>query len=695
VPASPARAPAAASPFARYRALGLGLALALAVFAVYARTLPYAFLWDDDSHVSANPRVTEPGGLRAIWTTAEANYFPLVLTHFRLQHALWGLDPAGYHAVTILCHALSALLLWRVLLALRLPGAWLGAALWALHPVQVESVAWICELKNTQSAIFFLAAIWCWLKWLEVAPVSDRRFAAPPATDAATEHRSETGATPGRSLAARARLAYLCALACAVCALLSKPSTVMLPVVLALLAWWRCGAPRLRDGIALAPFFALSAVAAAWTIWEQRHHSGALGAEWNQSLLERLAIAGKTTWFYLGKLAWPHPLTFIYPRWATTATAVDLAPALAAIAAFAGLAWLAWRRAAARSALLAAACFGALLFPVLGFFNVYFFRYAFVGDHFQYLASMAPLALLAAGLAALPRKIFLPVAAALLVAGGALSFRQCADYRDNETLWRATVARNPAAWMAWFNLGPVCVAAGKHADGIAAFRTGLALRPDNAPALNDLGAVLTLTGDPVAAERVLRRAIVMQPEFPIAHNNLGNALAALGRREEAIAAYAEAIRLARDYVEALDNLGAQLAETGQHAEAIRSFEAALRLRPLHAGVRGHLARALREHGLAFAAAGRWAEAIPELQRATRFAPRDTGAQAALAVALVNAGRLDEALPVFQAALALDPKSADLHENFSQLLGALGRKREAFAEMETAAALRRATPARRP
>ena len=156
------------------RPLILGALLFAAVVAAYAGTLAHGFIWDDDLHVFANPRIIGPQGLREIWTTAAANYFPLVLTNFRVQHALWGLAPAGYHAVTILCHALGALLLWRVLLALRVPGAWLGAALWALHPVQVESVAWISELKNTQSGIFFLLSIWFWLKWIEVGPVSDR-----------------------------------------------------------------------------------------------------------------------------------------------------------------------------------------------------------------------------------------------------------------------------------------------------------------------------------------------------------------------------------------------------------------------------------------------------------------------------------------------------------------------------------------
>jgi hypothetical protein len=212
-----------------YRRLLPGAILAGLIVAAYAWSLRGEFLWDDDLHITANPTIIGPLGLKEIWTTARANYFPLVLTNFWVQHALWGLAPFGYHAVTIACHALCAVLLWRVLLALRVPGAWLGAALWALHPVQVESVAWISELKNTQSGIFFLLSIWCWLKWLGVGRVLN-----PPAEP---RRSLEDGLKPRP--ANGGRLFYFLALGCALLAILSKPSTVMLPVALALIAWWR------------------------------------------------------------------------------------------------------------------------------------------------------------------------------------------------------------------------------------------------------------------------------------------------------------------------------------------------------------------------------------------------------------------------------------------------------------------------
>mgnify|MGYP003347401355 FL=1 len=228
----------------RFRVALAAAALAAAVVLAYAGSLRGGFLWDDDLHITANPTIIGPLGLKEIWTTARANYFPLTLTSFWLQHAAWGLEPLGYRLVTLACHLAAAFLLWRVLVRLRVPGAWLGAALWALHPVQAESVAWICELKNTQSAVFFLAAILCHLRWREFSP------------------------------GAFGRRWYAAALACALLAILSKPSTVMLPVVLALLGWWESRRWTWRDVVLLGPFLALSAMAAGRTIWEQRHKIG-------------------------------------------------------------------------------------------------------------------------------------------------------------------------------------------------------------------------------------------------------------------------------------------------------------------------------------------------------------------------------------------------------------------------------------
>src|SRR6266496_348682 len=349
----------------------LGLFLIGAIFLAYAQTRHAGFIWDDESHLTQNPCIVGPLGLKEIWTSTQAVYYPLVLTTFWILHKFFGLNPSPYHMLNVLMHAGSAALLWRVLRQLNVRGAWLGAALWALHPVMVQSVAWVTELKNTQSCLFYLLSIFCFLK-VDANETSDRvrwwRFGW--------------------------------ALLFFVLAIVSKPSTVMLPGVLALCVWWRRGRIRWRDIANLIPFVLISALASAWTIWEQKFHSGASGAEWAQTWPDRLIIAGRAIWFYLGKLVWPHPLIFIYPRWEIHSWQwMAYLPLLAATLGLIVLWALPGR--AGRALFFAAAYYVVSLFPVLGFFSVYFFRYSFVSDHFQYLASMGPLALAGAAIATL------------------------------------------------------------------------------------------------------------------------------------------------------------------------------------------------------------------------------------------------------------------------------------------------------
>jgi hypothetical protein len=353
--------------------LGGALLLALVVLA-YLPVLQAGFIWDDDKHLTENPCIVGPLGFAGIWTTAEATYYPLVLTTFWVEHALWGFAPLPYHLVNVLVHGACGVVLWLVLAKLRVPGAWAGAALWALHPVHVESVAWVTELKNTQSGVFFLLAILSFLKWRESRTLDGGR---------------------GRSMH------YALALVCAVAAILSKSSTVMLPVVLGLCSWWEERRWRWRSAAPLVPFFLISALASGWTIWEQKFHSGAIGTAWAQSWPERFIIAGRDVWFYLGKLAWPHPLVFIYPRWQIDAShPLAYLPLLAGVGA--GLYGWRQRHGWGRPLCFAFAYFAVSLFPVLGFFDVYYFRFSFVADHFQYLASMGPLALVGAAIARFP-----------------------------------------------------------------------------------------------------------------------------------------------------------------------------------------------------------------------------------------------------------------------------------------------------
>ena len=416
------------------------------VFVSYARVFNAGFIWDDESHLTRNPCIVGPLGLKEVWTSGQAVYYPLVLTTFWTVHKFAGLSPWPYHLLNVFSHAASAVLLWQVLRQLNARGAWLGAALWALHPVMVQSVAWVTELKNTQSGFFYLLSIFCFLK-----------------SDAAIQGRA-ISSSPLRRSGDRRSLLFASSLVFFILATLSKPSVVMLPVVLFLCIWWRTGRTRRHDVLALVPFVLISAVASVWTIFEQKYHAGATGTEWAQTWPERFIIAGRAIWFYLAKLAWPYPLIFIYPRWETNSS--QLIAYLPVVAALAGLLALWLIRAKwSRAIFFAAAYYVVSLFPVLGFFSVYFFRYSFVSDHFQYLASMGPLALAGAGivtgcsrlpatrrLSALPSTsrhgavVTTPLVAIcglLLVSLGFLTWRQTAVYHILVTLYTGTLTKNP------------------------------------------------------------------------------------------------------------------------------------------------------------------------------------------------------------------------------------------------------------
>jgi len=539
------------------------LLLVAFVLVAYTRVFQAGFIWDDESHLTHNPCVVGPLGLKEVWTTAQAVYYPLVLTTFWTVHKVAGLNPLPYHALNVLLHAISALLLWRVLRLLQIRGAWLGAALWALHPVMVQSVAWITELKNTQSCAFYLLSILFFLKWEDGPAPGSRRSHPRP-----RNHRS-----PGFALS----LIFF------LLATLSKPSVVMLPVVLVLCIWWIHSEIRWRDTVALAPFALISIVASAWTIWEQRFHARAVGPEWTQTFPERLIIAGKAIWFYLGKLIWPQPLIFIYPRWDIHAwTLVAYLPLVVAIAALVAM-WLIhtkWSRAS----FFAAAYYVVSLFPVLGFFSVYFFRYSFVSDHFQYLASMGPLALAGAGIATLlggfwekpdqivadpdaPRRsraiIFSSRLRAILIGGlcgivllilAFLTRRQTGQYHDVFALYTKTLRENPACWMAHYNLGIALSEQGQADQAVDQYRQAVALRPDYAEAHYNLARLLVEHGQLGDAIGHYEKATAINPADAEAQNNLGVTLFGVGRIDDAIAHYRKALEVRPQYAEASCNL---------------------------------------------------------------------------------------------------------------------------------------------
>jgi len=646
------------------------LLLFVFVFIAYTRVFRAGFIWDDESHLTRNPCVIGPLGLKEIWTTAQAVYYPLVLTTFWALHKFVGLNPLPYHTLNVVLHAVSAILLWRVLRLLEVRGAWLGAALWALHPVLVQSVAWVTELKNTQSCVFYLLSILFFLKWQN----RKRAVFRSPQRQGADDRPS---------------LVFALSLIFFLLATLSKPSVVMLPFVLALCIWWMRGKIRWRDTVALAPFALISVVASAWTIWEQRFHARAVGPDWVQTFPERLVIAGKAVWFYLGKLVWPHPLIFIYPRWNVDSSAIVAYLPLLAVTA--GLVALWFIQAKWGRAMFSAVAYYVIsLFPVLGFFSVYFFRYSFVSDHFQYLASMGPLALAGAGIATLlgrfyetpaefvshpdamsrsgaiigsPRQRLILVGGIcgiVLISLGFLTWRQTAQYHDLSVLYTKTLQKNPGCWMAHYNLGIVLSEQGEADQAIDHYQQAVALRSDYAEAHYNLGRLLAEHGRLSDAIVHYERAEAINPADAEVQNNLGVTLFGIGRIDDAVAHYHKALDIRPQYAEASCNLANALIAKDDLDGAIARYRVCLAAIPNQEEAQYNLASALLRRD-------RIDEAIVEYQRVLQMHPESADAHANLGIAWLAKGRPQDARTEYTKALQIAPENLAALSNLAWLL----------------------------
>ncbi|TMB38588.1 MAG: tetratricopeptide repeat protein [Deltaproteobacteria bacterium] len=576
-------------------------ALLAAILLVYRPAWSGGFLWDDAAHLTRGD-LRSWQGLWRIWFDpgATQQHYPLVHSAFWLQQRLWGNDPTGYHLVTVLLHFGAALLVALNLRKLAVPGAYLAAAIFALHPVHVESVAWITELKNTLSAVFYLGAALAWLHFEE----------------------------------RRQLRTWLLALLLFALALCSKTVTATLPAALLLVHWWRRGRPSWRrDVVPLLPFFALGAVAGLFTIWVERRLVGAEGAAFDLSAAQRGLIAGRAAWFYLGKLVWPADLVFIYPRWNVDAVALSqyLYPA-AAVAAVGGL-WA--RRKRFPGALAAALFFLGTLFPALGFFDVYPFLFSFVADHFQYLASIGIIALAASGIASMPRRrAGQGVSLAVLAILAALTWKQSHLYADAETLYRATIRGNPACWMAYNNLAGLLISrdAADEAEGLA--RTALKLKPGYPEAHNNLALALARRGQSDEAIVHYRQAIELSPGYAEARNNLGFALAARGDLDEAIFQYRKALESEPGRAGIHYNLAMALVARGQVLPAVSHLRRAVEMQPDFLEAHNNL-------GILLARSGRLDEAIEQFRQALEIAPGSPEVRKNLDVALGGRRRADD------------------------------------------------------
>lgn len=571
----------------------VGALLVAATAVAYLPALGAGFVWDDDRYVTGNVALRTLDGLRRIWLApgATPQYYPLTFTSFWLERHLFGTTAAPHHLTNVLLHALNALLVWRILARLAVPGAALAAALFALHPVHVESVAWIAERKNVLSGACFLGALDAYL------PVA--------------------GLVPGSPTGARRALALVLFAA----ALLAKTVACTWPVAVLILVWWKRGRVGAADVRPLLPFFAVGAALGGVTIWMERHHVGAVGADWALSPAARVLVAGRAVWFYLAKLVWPWPLSFVYARWTVEPARPGgwLFPALA-IAGLSSLAVLARRR---RAPLAAAAFFVATLAPALGFVDVYPMRYTFVADHYQYLASLGPLVLVAAALARWrPGAPGVALGVALALVLGARTWSRVHVYRDAETLWRDTLVHDPRSMIAHVNLGMELQQRGRTDEAIAEYRAALAVEPGDADAHADLGSLLAARGDTDGARAELEVALRADPDHAVAHVDLGNVLASRNELDGAIAEYRAALRARPAYPDAHANLANVLVLAGRVDEGLGEYAEALRLDPDY--VDAH-----RNYATVLASRGATADAAAHYREVLRLRPGDRDAAAAL------------------------------------------------------------------
>ena len=642
-------APGTANPFWRAEWF-LALALIICPLLAYQPAWQGKPIWDDDAHITRQ-ELRSLDGLARIWTQpgATQQYYPVVYSAFWLEYRLWDDWAPAYHLVNILLHASSALLLAKILKRLAIPGAWLAAAVFALHPVEVESVAWIAELKNTLSGLFYLGAFLFYLDF-------DQR---------------------------RKGVSYFLALGLFLLGLGTKTVIATLPAALLVVFWWQRG--RLfwkRDALPLLPFFASGIGAGLLTAWMEHHFVGAHGFEFDFTVADRCLIAGRAFWFYLFKILWPANLTFIYPRWEISHEVwwQYLFPAAALL-----LLVLLWRRRKSYRAPLAALLyFAGTLFPVLGFLNVYPFRYSFVADHFQYLASIGPITLIAAGLIrgwhvrARPALGIIPGSALLLMLG-VLTWRQSATYADLETIWGTTLARNPGSWLAHNNFGNMLLEKGEADEAFLHFERALEINPNSPEAHNNLGNSLRQLGRLDESLRHLEKAVELDPSYAEGHNNLGTTFSRLRKRDLAIAHYLRALELDPRYAEAHNNLANALLETGRTNEALAHFKSALEINPAYAVAHYNLANLLVQ-------TGRLEEAVAHFTKALALKATYAAAHTNLGAVLLTMGRVDESLLHLQKAVELSPESADAHNNLGNTLLRLGRNEEALSHLHKALAI---------
>jgi len=529
------------------------LLIAVAAFAAYQPVWHAGFIWDDDQLLAKNALIHQADGWRQVWTTKGTDYVPATLTNFWLEWRVWKDAPLGYHLDNVLLHALGAILVWRVLLRLQIPGARLAAAIFALHPVAVESVAWISERKNTLALVFYACALLWYLTF------------------------EDTGKWRWYWLAAAGFAAGI----------FSKTAVAPLPLVLLGMAWWRRGKIERRDLERSALFFFLAAGASVLAIWIQRDAAGAIVRP--DDFWLRLAGAGRAIWFYLGKTLVPLNLSPVYPLWRLDETNwVTYLPALAVVATMTGL--FICRARGGRALLAGFGYFVVLLLPVLGFVDITLMRCTLVADQWAYFAIIGPISLAAAGIVIAIRRfarmkllLQMVICVPLLGTLGLLTWKQSRIYTSPASFWQATLAADPKSFLARCGLGDLLYQSGKAEEAIYMYKEAMAIEPGFYGAHLDLAMILEHEGSNSEAIGQYLSAVKFNPDCMPACNNAAWLLATSPRDSDRDGAKAidyarQAVRLSGgSNATVIGTLAAAYAEAGRFPEAVAAAQQALNL----------------------------------------------------------------------------------------------------------------------
>jgi tetratricopeptide (TPR) repeat protein len=605
---------------------------------IYSPALHGDWLWDDDVYLYKNPLMNDPARLWKAWFQPGSfmEYYPIEQTVQWFQWQLWHDDTFGYHLTNVILHIVNALLVWRLLAKFGLPLAWLGGLIFVSHPVNVESVAWIVELKNTLSLFPFLLAMCAWIDYEEGRRSRD----------------------------------YLLALGLFLVAMLCKITMAQFPVVILLYAWWKRGRISWSDLRASAPFFVISlvlfeAALGAGRSFAQGVQLGTAGLLPLGGLLSRIALAGLSISSYFSNCFLPVKLLPIYPVWAVDPP--SLLQFLPWLVLAGMICWL-WRKRESwgRHALLGLGFFLLNLAPFLAFGLTFYPRDSWVMNHFLYIPIIGLIGLVVAAIGNIDQRLSKathPYSTGILTLVIVLlafqSHGYAAAFTNEETLWTYTLERNPGAWTAHINLGKILLMENQLEEAQDHFEAALRANPDSAMANANLGVTLVQMGRVQEGVEQFRKALSLNPNDAVTHNNLGIVLAQTGQVPEALRQFQYAIKVQPNYAEPYNNRGNTFLTMGRLDDARENYGQALKINPGYAEAHYNLGNVLLKQGQNSDALEQYAEAL-------KINPDYIDARNNMGLVLGQMGRIPEAIEQFEDVLQINPDNQTARNNLAQL-----------------------------